>query len=124
MQTSTVIRNSVVHQHGNASIGSGQYCLWETACGTVSTLIIANSSRVNTLYLGIIGTPDSGIRIKVNGQSKDKLNGFYEIPPNTTTYVIEAYGDFKGKSITITNNTNIQIDTSAKIQVQTTEEKP
>ncbi|XRE42335.1 hypothetical protein ACIVBQ_000539 [Tenacibaculum discolor] len=117
----TATQNPVINQQGSASIDSGQYATWNTANGSTSTLTVSNPSRANTLSLGITGAPDNGIIVQVNGESKSTLNNFYEIPPNTPSYVIKAQGNFGGKIVTITNNTNAQNDATAEIQAQTTQ---
>lgn len=118
--TTQTSQNPTINKSGEASINSGQFCIWETASGSVSSLTINNSSRANTLSIGITGAPTDGIIVSVNGESQSSLNGFFELPPNTPTYVIKAQGDFKGQNVTIMNNTNSQNDATAEIQAQTT----
>ncbi|MDY8137736.1 hypothetical protein [Aquimarina sp. 2201CG5-10] len=120
MSNATSTQNPVINQQGSAAIDSGQFATWNTANGSTSTLTISNSSRANTLSLGITGAPTTGIIVQVNGVSQPTLNNFYQIPPNTPSYTIQAQGDFAGTIVTITNNTNAQNDATAQIQAQTT----
>jgi hypothetical protein len=115
---STASQNPSINKAGTATFQSPNYCKWTTANGTVSTLTVTNQSNANTLSLSISGAP-SGITVAVNGVSKDSLNGFYEIPPNTPTYRIQAVGDFLGQLVTITNNTNTAKNASVLVQAVT-----
>lgn len=117
--TSTTVQNPVINESGSASINSGQNATWNTANGSASSLTITNTSRANTLTLGITGAPTEGIIVQVNGVVQPTLNNFYTIPPNSPSYNILAQGDFKGAIITIMNNTNAQNDATAQIQALT-----
>lgn len=108
-------QNPVINQNGGASINSGQYCTWKTANGKRSTISIANASRANMLKIAISGAPSSGIVIQVNGAVVSSLNNMFTLQPNSPYSTIEASGDFKGASVTITNITNSQMDATAAI---------
>lgn len=112
-------QNPVINQSGTASILSGQYCTWSTANGQNSTLTIANSSRAHNLTIAITGAPGSGIMVQVNGQVQQVLNNIFTLPPNSSSFIIIATGNFGGTKVTITNITNAQNDAQAIIQVVT-----
>ncbi|HCA09402.1 hypothetical protein [Chryseobacterium sp.] len=112
-------QNPVINQSGNASIKSGQFCTWNTANGTNSTITIANSSRSNVLKFAISGAPGSGISVEDAGNPRQMLDGIYSLKPNSPNIVLTAFGDFVGSTVTITNITNAQNDAEASIQCQT-----
>jgi hypothetical protein len=112
-------QNPVINQNGSASIKSGQFCTWNTANGTNSTITIANSSRSNVLKFAISGAPGSGIIVDDAGQSRPMFDGIYTLKPNSPNIVVNAFGDFGGSTVTITNITNAQNDAEATIQCQT-----
>lgn len=114
-------QNPVINQSGSASINSGQYCTWNTANGTNSTITIANSSRSNVLKFAISGAPGSGITVDNAGQSTSPFDGIYSLKPNSPDIVVTAFGDFGGSTVTITNITNAQNDAEASIQCQTSQ---
>jgi hypothetical protein len=111
-------QNPVIDQSGTASIESGQFCLWETANGSSSTITIGNSSRSNTAKVGITGIPD-GVIAEFDGKPVSP-NGFVNIPPNSPNEVYRAIGDFQGANVTIVNMTSSQNDADVSIQAQTT----
>jgi hypothetical protein len=115
---STASQNPSINKSGTATFSAPNYCKWTTANGASSTLTITNQSTANTMSLSISGAPD-GILVSVNGVTQPSLNGFYEIPPNTPTYRIQANGNFLGTLVTITNNTNTAKNASALVQVVT-----
>jgi len=114
-------QNPVINQSGSASITSGQYCTWNTANGSASTLNIANSSRANNLIVAVQGAPASGLIVQVNGAMQPTVDGIWTLPPNSPSMVIIATGNYGGSTVTITNITNAQNDAAAAIQCQTTQ---
>lgn len=110
-------QNPTINLSGTASIVSGQYCIWNSANGRNSTLTITNASRAHNLTIAITGAPGSGIMVQVNGQVQQVLNNIFTLPPNSTSFVIIATGNFVGTKITINNITNSQNDATASIQV-------
>ncbi|MCT2562096.1 hypothetical protein [Chryseobacterium herbae] len=112
-------QNPVINQNGTASIKSGQFCTWNTANGTNSTITIANASRSNVLKFAISGAPGSGIIVDDAGNSRSVFDGVYSLKPNSPNVVVTAFGDFGGSTVTITNITNAQNDAEATIQCQT-----
>ncbi|KXH84993.1 hypothetical protein [Chryseobacterium kwangjuense] len=112
-------QNPVINQNGTASIKSGQFCTWNTANGTNSTITIANASRSNVLKFAISGAPGSGIIVDDAGNSRSAFDGVYSLKPNSPNIVVTAFGDFGGSTVTITNITNVQNDAEASIQCQT-----
>jgi len=112
-------QNPVIDQSGMADIDSGQFCTWETANGSSSTLTISNTSRANTAKIGVTGVP-SDVLAEFDGKPLDNPNGFFNLPPNSPDVVYRALGDFRGANVTIANMTNSQNDATAHIQAQTT----
>ncbi|NIF06607.1 hypothetical protein F3J23_14250 [Chryseobacterium sp. Tr-659] len=112
-------QNPTIDQSGTASITSNQYCTWNTANGTNSTITIANASRSNVLKFAISGAPGSGITVEDGTQSRTIFDGIYSLKPNSPNIVVTAFGDFGGSTVTITNITNSQNDAEAAIQCQT-----
>ena len=117
MSTST--QNPVIGPTGSATINSGQEATWETKSGSTGTLTINNPDRGNTLSIAITGAPSTGIIVQAGDKNPPTLNGFYEIPPNTPSFVVKAVGDFLGQNVKIINNTNPQNDAPANIQALT-----
>lgn len=113
-------QNPVINQSGSASITSGQFCTWNTANGSSSTLNIANASRANNLIVAITGAPATGLIVQVNGVMQTSVDNIWTLPPNSPAMVIIATGNFNGSTVTITNITNAQNDAEAAIQCQTT----
>jgi hypothetical protein len=111
--------NPVINQNGSAAIVSGQYCTWNTANGSMSTISISNSSRANNLVIVIQGAPGSGIIVQVNGALQPTLDNIFTLPPNSPAFTVIGTGDFRGSQVTITNITNAQNDASAAIQCVT-----
>ena len=112
-------QNPTINQNGTASISSGQYCTWNTANGSSSTITIANSSRANNLIIAITGAPGSGLIVQVNGQLVPTLDNIFTLPPNTPSFTVIGTGNFGGSTVTITNITNAQNDAQAAIQCVT-----
>ncbi len=113
-------QNPVINQNGSASIKSGQYCTWNTANGSSSTLNIANASRANNLVIAVTGAPSTGLIVQVNGAIQPSVDNIWTLPPNSPSMVVIATGNFGGSTVTITNITNAQNDAEAAIQCQTT----
>lgn len=119
MSTSTTTQNPTIDEQGSASILSGQFCTWNTASGSTSTLTISNASRANTLTFTIAGAPSS-VQCYLNNQVQTSANGLFNIPPNSPSFNLVVTGDFLGAQVTISNITNAQNDAEAAIQAQTT----
>lgn len=105
-------QNPTISQSGTASIGSQDVCTWETKNGSSSTMTISNTGS-NSLSLVISNAPDS-VQGYENGEKVD-LNGLFTIKPNTPTYTIVGYGDFKGQSVSIQNNTPESVESTGSI---------
>lgn len=115
-------QNPTINQSGSASINSGQFCTWNTANGSQSTVTVANTSRANNCIIAITGAPATGLIVQVNGQLvTTSLDNIYTLPPNSPAYTVMATGNFGGSTVTITNITNAQNDAQAAIQAQTTQ---
>ncbi len=112
-------QNPVINQNGSATIETGENCTWNTPIGSNGNLSISNSSRANELNISISGAPTTNITVTVNGASQTNLNGMWTLPPNAPTMEVNAYGDFHGQTVTITNLTNPQNNAEAAIQCQT-----
>ena len=114
-------RNTIINETGVASIRSGQYCTWNTANSSGSTITISNSSRSNNLVIAISGAPGTGLIVQVNGLVVDgAIDNIYKLPPNTPSFTVTGTGNFGGSAVTITNITNAQNDAAAAIQGYTT----
>lgn len=114
-------QNPTINLSGQASITSGQYCTWNTANGSNSTLTVSNSSRANNCVIAITGAPATGLIVQVNGVLvSGSIDNIYTIPPNTPSFTIIGTGNYGGSTVTITNITNAQNDAAAAIQAQTT----
>jgi len=101
--TATTTQNPVISQSGTANITGGGVCSWNTKNGSSSTITISNTGS-NTLQLTIAGAPN-GIQAFVEGKAVDNLNSLFFIPPNTPTYTVIGFGDFKGQTVSIQNLT-------------------
>lgn len=113
-------QNPTINQNGQADIKSGQFCTWNTANGSMSTITVSNTSRANNCIIAITGAPGSGLIVSVNGvMQTSSIDNIYTIPPNTPSYTIVGVGNFGGSVVTVTNITNAQNDATANIQAQT-----
>lgn len=103
--------NPVIHRQGEAEFGPTHYCTWETVNGQSSLCTIVNPSR-NTLYFVVSGAPTN--IVTTDGKP---FNGRHEIPPNNPTSNVQALGEFRGVTVTITNVTNPAIDAICHVTV-------
>ncbi len=91
--------NPTIHYSGQAVFGKNHYCRWYTTDGSTGICTIRNKSRKNTLSIVISGAPKT-----IYTTDGTPFNGLHKIPPNSPTSNITAIGDFKGKMVTIFNN--------------------
>lgn len=112
-------QNPVINQSGTASIAPDQYCTWNTANGSSSTLRILNSSNANLLYVSVQNAPATGLSVLVNGEPQTTVNGLWILKPGDPNSLIIAVGDFSGKPVVINNVTSTANPASANISAVT-----
>lgn len=87
-----------------------------TPTGAKCTLRIINLNPENSAVVAVRNADEDGLEIKINDEKISKLNGEHTLVRNPNG-MLEASGDFKGRTLKITNMSDPRKDIEVKAYI-------